>query len=85
MADHEQVRSEDAFGWALRVLAAAAQEPTFDLAERAVMAMLERRSEAELREVAGALALLPRLASRPLTQLAEVDRVALEFQWEYSR
>lgn len=83
MADGE-VRSEDAFAWALRALRASAMEPTFELAEQAVTAMISRRSPAEIREIAAALALVPKWATRSLRDVAEIDRLALEFAWVFS-
>lgn len=79
-----QVRTEDAFAWALRLLQAAALEPTYELANQAVEGLLSRRSEVEVRDIAAALALLPRLSKNALDQMPELDRLVLSFQWAYS-
>lgn len=74
-------RPEDSLTWALQAMYAARASEDANQASHRVLDLLELRSPAELRDVAAALAVLPLLAGRPLTDLRELDRLAAEVQW----
>jgi len=69
------LEAADAFAWALRLLRASAARSDYGQANVDVQTVLASLDEADLREVAAALALLPRFAARPLTEQRELDRL----------